>query len=1633
MIILFLCCISKGYSQCGSTYVVSDDTVICSPQIVKFKARSFPAGTTFEWNMGAGYVSSDSTFTYLFNNPGNYTISLRLTYTDGSKCTIIKNGFIQAKPVPTIKVNSSLSAICNFNDSVVLTDVSQYTYSRDWLVDNTLYKDGPPNIKVLYTYPSGYKDVTVFLKDSFGCKAKKTIDSIVYVADSVKLNFEVDKMKGCTPIFVNFTNNSDTLNNHIASWNWSFPGATPSSSLAYNPKNIRYTSTDSFDVLLKVTTTTGCSYSIRKNNHLTFADSIILTTTFSKTSMCGGEQLKLSLPNVRSPKPVVNISPSSYSFLKDSAKAKVIKFSTLGKYSFYISDEYNGCKSEKNLPNYITVNGPLAQFTFKDNRSCLTPDTFVGTSTTLGSVGISFGLKWNLYFDSIPNNSLQTGTSDTFRALGFAKAKYTVRLIANGSNGCKDTFIQPSAIIIDKIKPVFNWEPIPSCPGEMVNFINGTAQAASKYKNRYKWTFFSANNSVMKKDTLDNPKISYPDTGRYTVKLLAYNNLGCKDSVTYLKKIIIKRPDPKFTVSDSTICVNGTVKVKMTYDDTMYYRKYVHSWIIQHLDSASYNIRINADSVVLTKLWPGKYSITYITFSKLNTCYDTFKLKTTLYISGQRYKTTISAIKGCNPFTATVDAKKLMSYNFENSNPEKTTTYWSVSNGIDTNQVKFADRLKLTTSVLFKKAGGYYIGFSFYPSSGCNDSFSPFVVNSGVKAQFQSSVYGCVGKPYIIKNTSDADAVRFKWSVIDTANSHKFFPSDTSKNPILTFGRAGVLKVQLISYGNGLCSDTVIQSVIVNKIKADFTSNDTLNYCAPIITTFTAGVHPYIISYNWKFGNEPGIFTTGSSSISHLYKYNTGPNGSPVTLIVNAYGCSDTMVRNNFIKIIGPIPKFAITNNVGCEKLNVKYTNQSQYFKRFYLQYGDGSYLDSVNFYAHIYKIFDRTLPQQNFIPKLYLLDSFGCLAEYESPDTIKVFRAPIANYTIGEDTGCADFTVQFRNLSTGAASYRWDYEGDNTMDVFTPFPQRNYPAGDFSPILIARSMNGCDDTLKNKYAIKVYPTPNVTYTNDFDTVCYNGKVKFNANSLPSNSEIKQWKWDFGNPNSTKDTSLSQNPEFTFNNAGLNQVSLIVTDLHNCKDVHDKFIYVNDTIGPVSSPINFVTVQNSNDIVINWSKSAYQRFTAYNLYRDNSAKTLIYNTSDIKDTLRLINSGINVNNLSYCYTINTVDECNIKGAFAETHCTILLTATDSINKLVLNWLAYTGWNKGSQKGVSKYLIYRSENGGPFKIHDSTANTRYEDKKLCNKSYCYYVVALQKNGRWRSQSNTACKSPIFIKPSIPIETVVTTVLPSKAIYTTWRPYKFIKDIKTYHVSRYYNGGGYVVNYATTDSTGFIDRFPSVNTDLNAYEYHIRVEDNCGNFSPEGNVSKSILLSGTSENYVAKLNWNPYEKWFSGVKQYEVYLRTGNQFNILTQLPGNQLTFNYDFVDTKLDDSICFKVKAIKDTTVSVISYSNERCLIAQSQVWVPNVFTPNKDGNNEVFIPKAILIFNNTGNVILDYHMEIFNRWGEKVFDSQDVNVGWDGSYMGKPAPDGFYMYRIKALGLDGVSNFNLDGVITLLR
>lgn len=95
-------------------------------------------------------------------------------------------------------------------------------------------------------------------------------------------------------------------------------------------------------------------------------------------------------------------------------------------------------------------------------------------------------------------------------------------------------------------------------------------------------------------------------------------------------------------------------------------------------------------------------------------------------------------------------------------------------------------------------------------------------------------------------------------------------------------------------------------------------------------------------------------------------------------------------------------------------------------------------------------------------------------------------------------------------------------------------------------------------------------------------------------------------------------------------------------------------------------------------------------------------------------------------------------------------------------------------------------------------------------------------------------------------------------------------------------------------------------------------------------------------------------------------------------------------------------------------------------ITNSMLEMPNAFSPNGDGVNDIYKAKE------NHKSIVEFHAYIFNRWGQKIYDWTDINGGWDGTWNGKDVKDGTYYVLVKAKGADGI-NYDIKKDVNVLR
>ncbi|MFB0925654.1 MAG: gliding motility-associated C-terminal domain-containing protein, partial [Vicingaceae bacterium] len=179
-----------------------------------------------------------------------------------------------------------------------------------------------------------------------------------------------------------------------------------------------------------------------------------------------------------------------------------------------------------------------------------------------------------------------------------------------------------------------------------------------------------------------------------------------------------------------------------------------------------------------------------------------------------------------------------------------------------------------------------------------------------------------------------------------------------------------------------------------------------------------------------------------------------------------------------------------------------------------------------------------------------------------------------------------------------------------------------------------------------------------------------------------------------------------------------------------------------------------------------------------------------------------------------------------------------------------------------------------------------------------------------------------------------------------------------------------------------------------------QFAVTVIDVTANFSASvltGEAPLEVDFMNTSSGVALSYVWD----FGNGLSSTEIH-----SASLFTELG------NYTITLTATDG------RCLDNHSISIIVFG-------KSSIVIPNVFTPNGDGQNDFFTVDGLNLESVEG--------EIFNRWGNKMFSWNNINGQWDGKTLsGSDAPDGTYFYMIRAEGIDGEEYFKKGGV-SLIR
>ncbi|GAB3176940.1 T9SS type B sorting domain-containing protein [Telluribacter humicola] len=377
-------------------------------------------------------------------------------------------------------------------------------------------------------------------------------------------------------------------------------------------------------------------------------------------------------------------------------------------------------------------------------------------------------------------------------------------------------------------------------------------------------------------------------------------------------------------------------------------------------------------------------------------------------------------------------------------------------------------------------------------------------------------------------------------------------------------------------------------------------------------------------------------------------------------------------------------------------------------------------------------------------------------------------------------------------------------------------------------------------------------------------------------------------------------------------------------------------------------------------------------------------------------------------NQVYSFQIKTTDICG-NSKESNQAWTTSLTATPQNQRNILNWSKYP-----VTAGFTEYQVLR--NGSVIKTYNKVDSLSFADTNVqCGETYRYQVIT-------RTAQVVSISAPIEVtavsnespapitQAFVSVEqngSVSILVLPPATGATT--SYKVI-------IERAESGSGaFQELVALTNSNRYTDA--TAKTSERSYCYRITYENACGNRSTPTEPICTVWLQHTG----TLIRWTGDKPFTDQVGNYFV-VKISDSGPAQGIDVGTNTSYNPQ-LDSPDEQEYNYQVR-VHSRNGSFISYSNQVFFRQEAALFLPDAFSPNGDGKNDVFQAKGIFFDS--------FQMLIYNRWGEVVYSSTDSSQGWDGLINGERAPEGNYIYRVEIK--DSTSKpFVKSGSFLLLR
>ncbi len=873
-------------------------------------------------------------------------------------------------------------------------------------------------------------------------------------------------------------------------------------------------------------------------------------------------------------------------------------------------------------------------------------------------------------------------------------------------------------------------------------------------------------------------------------------------------------------------------------------------------------------------------------------------------------------------------------------------------------------------------AGNYFIQLTV-TKNGCSTLATPqnVLVNLIPTSTFSATPDSiCVGSTCTITYNGTA-GVNATYNWIFTGGT---VISGSGQGPYqVIWATQGLKSIKLTVTENGCTSIQTINLIsITPAITSTFTSTTPVCPLENSIINYTGNGNAGA-TYSWTFNG--GLVASGSGQGPYLVNWTTSGNKT-ISLSVIQNGCTSVTNNNTVFVKTKPTSGFIVGPACSGENTLISYTGAFSPSANFNWNFGGGTIVNGSG--EGPYNILWNN-PGTYTVSLTVTLN--GCVSQ-TTTQQITVLQSPSSAFTV-VSPACAGggTTVTYTGNANINAPYNWYFGGGNVISGGGQGPWIiSYPnEGTYNITLIVQDF-GCTSLQTSQFVI-VNPIPIAEFS-IAPSICEGTNTTVTYSGTSVSSAI--YNWNFGSGIIT--SGSGQGPyQVYWSNSGIQTVTLSVTENGCSSPIISHSINIIDAPLADFNTTSPVCADKNSTITFNGSASVNATFS----WNFGAATVLIGNGSG-PYLLSFPSAGF------YSVTLTITDfGCtstsiqNISVNEAQTS-TFIISPNIVCANYPLNIL-YTG--SGNNTATYNWnfdggMISSGSGQGPYNILFSDTGD--------------YTISLAVN---QALCTSDTQSISFYVNPIPVSAFSGAPL-------------FACDLlQTFYLNNSTGATNY--NWDFGDNTSDTSINPTHNYSVGLYDVTLTAYNQFG---------CSVEL--TIPNYI-NVQPTPSVQFTSEPAAGLELALDENEF-VFENLTQNGTSYQWTFGDG--DSSEIKNPNHIYTDTgnffITLIAYNDVGCsdsikqgpyiIVPGAFIFIPNAFTPNADGRNDVFH-----IF---GHTIKETTLQIFNRWGELVYDGDGYNEGWDGTFEGKPLNTGVYVYRAFIKKNSGLT-VTLQGDLTLIR